>query len=473
MEKSESINEFELSTKNNLVAFEIEKDFFESVKKNFGELSDHVKKYEFYPLTEQLARDLYIALIRKSPELEPIENVNPKAYLNRDAITNLLGSISFQMSAAQIRNDIVGAAFILPEILDFAMQQIIESVGGVDELKKLFEDPKKEDLEKIAVKVGKAIDHNSMKISKMILEKVATLRGLDMISDLVAGTGPGAFMHTDPDARIKQAAEFLKNKNLLNLFNMLGRMQNAIDRAKAISSSSVSLQKVNVKLTGDITRALPSELAYLTVPGMECIPLAKAADNSLLGYEYQKTGYKMGPIIVCLDSSGSMVGDFDFWGKAVAICAAKHAINTGRKAHLILFAYDPEEMVEFRFEPNKKIEMKKFIEFAKLVIAGGTAFEPPLKRSVNLIMSEKEKDMVHSDIMFITDGYAGINNNFQTLFSKFKKENKVKMASFNVTDSECEDLKNVSDFYHHVDDFKVGQAEHHASELLAQIPLPT
>ncbi len=494
-------DKFELAKYNNLKSFEVEGHLFDKTLGLYKDFEETIDKYKgMYPVIEDLAKDMYVAILRKNPEFEPMEMVNPYSYMNRTLIETLTESIAFQASVNSVRNDLIATTYILPGILDYAMQQIIQSAGGEDGLKQIFKNfgkhgqgtgggggdkqgkgkgKKKESNEEIAKrlretaeKLKKQVESTSLHVSQQIRDKMQIIRGMEEMKDMVSfGKEDASNIETDPNSRLKMAIKLLQNKDLVGLFNMLGRIRDALDKANTRSPSGISLHKTEIKPTWDISKAIGSELVYFSIPEMEDLPLMKAADNSILGYKHTSSGYKMGPIVICVDSSGSMMGEFDFWAKSVALCAAKHAISGGRTAHILLFSYSKEDMKEFVFSSAKKLPASKFIEFAKLCLAGGTDFECPLDRAREIIDSA-DKEMVHADIMFITDGYCCIEEKFIKKFNKFRKEKKVKVASFNVSDYECEDLKLISDFYKHMSEFREAQSANYASEILVQIPSP-
>lgn len=477
-------SKFELSKYKNVKSFDVEKHLYKRTLNLYKDLQDTLDKYRsIYPVVDHLAEDLYVSVLRKVPDFEQKEMVNPYSYMNRSLLEELNQSIAFRASTMQIRNDLVSTAYVLPGLIDYSMQQIIQSAGGEEELKKMFsgfgkgkgggDKGKKKIISLIKAaseKVGENVKGSSLNISQQIRNKVNVIRGMEALKDMVSwGSERSDGFETDPNARLEMAMKFLQNDKLIGIFNMLGRLREALDKSVSQSTAGICLHKTEIKPIDDVSKAIGPELVYFSIPGMEDLPLMKAADNSILGYKYTASGYKMGPIVVCVDSSGSMMGEFDFWAKSLALCAAKHAITNERSCHILLFSYAKEDMREYVFSPKQKISASKFIEFAKFCISGGTDFEVPLERSMEIISSEDE-EMVHADIMFISDGYCDISEEFSKKFVEFKKERKVKMATFNVSEYECDCLKNISECYKNITEFSEAQSSHHASEMLVHLP---
>lgn len=475
---------------NNVSTIAQERMMFEHASSLSKKYEEALSKYsDFYPVVKELAQDIFVSLINTNPELEPIDRVSTFSYLNRNFLEPMIESLAFQRSVAQINNDVVSAAYMTPTLLDSAMQTIIKASGGEKELKAIFKGmgpgggkgrggkPGKgiqDKLRKLAEKIRKEAQKKSSQYAQQIRNEARVIRGVQMLNemfDINCGDGKATYLHMDPNSRIQAAMRFLSDERMIKLLDMLGRMKDIIQTANARSSQSLKIRRTEVCLTGDIQRALPSELMYAGLEGtvLAMLPFMKMADHALLGTRDVYSGEQMGPVVICLDSSGSMVGEFDFWAKAVALCAVKHALDGERTAHAILFSCAKEDMVEFTFAPGKKLSSEKFIEFAKLCLAGGTAFEPPLERAMEIIKGSHE-DLIHADIIFLTDGYAGITSEFAVEFKEFKKKNKVKMVSFGVSSYDCEDLMKVSDFYRQVANFDAARAVSYGSDLMTRLP---
>ena len=89
-----------------------------------------------------------------------------------------------------------------------------------------------------------------------------------------------------------------------------------------------------------------------------------------------------GPIVCCIDTSGSMSGNREMWSKAVAIAMLEIAHNQKRDFAGILFS----NKVSFNSPiiiPKDNIEPNKVLELAESFSGGGTDFEEPLREVTN------------------------------------------------------------------------------------------
>ena len=78
-----------------------------------------------------------------------------------------------------------------------------------------------------------------------------------------------------------------------------------------------------VTLDGDLGRLLPHELARLSLPELEDDTLRRLAERQLMSREYHGTEpVAKGPVILCVDESGSMHGEKVHTAKALALAMA-------------------------------------------------------------------------------------------------------------------------------------------------------
>ena len=148
---------------------------------------------------------------------------------------------------------------------------------------------------------------------------------------------------------------------------------------------------------------------------LENLFYAKMYENSLLTYELQGESkreteednieYKKGPIIACLDTSGSMNGTPLKKARALLLAISKILKKEDRKLYIILFG-SVGEILELNIE-NSENNIEVF-NFLNQNFNGGTDFDTPLKRAVEII--EEVKYYNKADILFISDGICELSN---------------------------------------------------------------
>jgi len=143
--------------------------------------------------------------------------------------------------------------------------------------------------------------------------------------------------------------------------------------------------------------------------------LARRAERNLLSYE--RTGWledvpsrvtdhfeirpaaEQGPIIVCLDTSGSMRGPRETVAKALALECMRGAHRQQRKCYLYAFS-GPGEVNEFELT-LQPASLEKLLRFLENSFEGGTDVDAPLERSLEQLGRE---EWSQADIMMVTDG---------------------------------------------------------------------
>ena len=195
--------------------------------------------------------------------------------------------------------------------------------------------------------------------------------------------------------------------------------------------------------SGDLSRMLPHE-AHLVAAGWprgrgspgpdgvtlitgsrpaRLLHLARRAERTLQSYD--RTGWlegeparttgrqevrpaaELGPIIVCLDTSGSMVGARETVAKAVALECARSAHRSGRACFLYAFS-GPGDVTELDIRLGDPDALARLLVFLRGSFGGGTDADAPLERSLARLESEDtEAGWARADILMVTDGEIG------------------------------------------------------------------
>ena len=155
-------------------------------------------------------------------------------------------------------------------------------------------------------------------------------------------------------------------------------------------------------------------------------------------------GRNKGPIILCYDGSGSMEGEKIEETKAHIIAILEIAKVQKRKVILIQFASKKEALYTKEVNPTY-ISTNDIYDIYDTFIKGGTDFEKPLQKAMQLLKKENYRE---GDILFITDGYCEISDKFIGEFNLAKQIRKFKLYSIIMhghTYNDYGDLAKVSD----------------------------
>jgi len=170
-----------------------------------------------------------------------------------------------------------------------------------------------------------------------------------------------------------------------------------------------------LKYSNDISCVLPSELALLRNPATKKLFQLKFAQKQLLSYNYRskeeiekerveqeevsvEKKEPKGPIIVCVDTSGSMQGTPENIAKTVTFALSKIAIEEERKCYLISFSTEIETLDLSDFSEGNSIS--KLVSFLQKSFNGGTDATPALKHSLEMLQKNAYKN---ADVLMISD----------------------------------------------------------------------
>lgn len=277
---------------------------------------------------------------------------------------------------------------------------------------------------------------------------------IDSVKDMVTqidkeleewGIGGSNTKSKIPYADKKTAVERLLNSNKLKqVSKLLGRLKtSALTEQKKKSEDKCSIKSVEVG--NDFVSLLPNEKLKLVNKSTKKLFYRQYANKELL--QYQKEGNKrkcQGPIIVCVDTSGSMEGTKEYWSKAVTLSFLTIAQMQNRDFACILFSHIAQEPIIL---DSKKVEPKKILDIAETFDDGGTDFKEPLEKAMNLIKDRKIGKFKKADIIFITDGECKINDDFLRKLKALQTEKEFKILSILINAGRVSDttLKKFSD----------------------------
>jgi len=199
----------------------------------------------------------------------------------------------------------------------------------------------------------------------------------------------------------------------------LGKYREILDNTRKTSFTYGRGEKYDIVLGNDFTRAISSEYAYLALP--ETVPLfiQKVQRKALKQYrkrERVSKGY--GDIVICIDESNSMEGDSITWAKAVALVLLEYAAQNNRSCAMVRFASSDDDLVVHIYK-GKQHNIEDMLSFAESFLDGGTDFETPLTKAVELIERE---GFENADIMFLTDGECAVSDEFASDFRAKSKQ---------------------------------------------------
>lgn len=231
---------------------------------------------------------------------------------------------------------------------------------------------------------------------------------------------------------LQQYASLLENDDfLMELASLLGtqsRVQALVEkelRDKTVIKTEWHPQpayrgEINgLRYSNDISAALPAELAMLKNPAAQKLFQLKFAQKQLLSFDYQNYAENekeiieqeevsiekqepKGPIIICVDTSGSMHGAPERIAKTVTFALAKIAMNEKRSCYLISFSTGIETLDLSSFKGVDAL--LKLVQFLRMSFNGGTDAAPALTHAVEQLQTNEWKN---ADVLMVSDFVMG------------------------------------------------------------------
>ncbi|MFO1206264.1 MAG: VWA domain-containing protein [Burkholderiales bacterium] len=179
-----------------------------------------------------------------------------------------------------------------------------------------------------------------------------------------------------------------------------------------------------IRRSDRIGRMLPAEAMLLGHPRLRLVWHARRAERTLLTYEDDdrlqevrlhetvvqrprlqrkpERRLEMGPLLVCVDTSGSMRGGADAVAKATVLEAVRVAHAQRRPCHVFAFG-GTEEVVEMELAVDDA-GIERLVRFLGQSFEGGTDVCGPLERAIAKLEDERWK---LADLLIASDGEFG------------------------------------------------------------------
>lgn len=277
----------------------------------------------------------------------------------------------------------------------------------IDEMRKAF-------LEELYKKID-----NFIRLEKLLSPFIKTLGHLWDLSESTFETSGFEILEQflillDQDESLRELAELLgKQTRAQSLFEKEIR-DKVVIKSEWHPKPAYRGEIDGLRYSNDISSVLPSELALLKNTAAKKLFQLKFAQKQLLSFKYQndvldskeeniqeETSVEKqepkGPIIICVDTSGSMHGTPENIAKTITFALSKIAIEEERKCYLISFSTSIETLDLTDFSANP---IGKLVQFLRMSFHGGTDATPALKHAVKMLSENKWKN---ADVLMISD----------------------------------------------------------------------
>lgn len=215
-----------------------------------------------------------------------------------------------------------------------------------------------------------------------------------------------------------------EDKGISALCELLGKIRQIeqsekIERVRLVAPIKSPLLDINsreeiigIRLGRDLEHVLPSELALLADPDTALLFDLKYVESSLMCFDMQgiqsihrhqeteeersiKEADKQGPMVICIDTSGSMNGMPETVAKAVALFLAVKAREQKRPCYLINFSTSI-----YTLDLSADVGMEALLRFLGMSFHGGTDVAPALEHALDTMKKETYKN---ADLLVVSD----------------------------------------------------------------------
>ena len=463
---------------------------------------------ELLPTFKYLHQDIFLSLYKYKARVLPEVDMHISTRMNRGIISNLINTpeyISLRQTCrmdqfnAALGTEIIGreAIDILREAIEKlkdleqkkdAMDRLMEEEEKIDELiediediDELIEDAKQAGNGSLAAQLEQERQAKEQSVATLkamankiaedcdelieddeLVSEVSTTMGSTLtetgkqvqeVSELCEAWGLGSGENCQVAFQNKKDAieRIRRSSKLHKLTDLVGKFKESaiVEQKKKAKHGAVEIKGVT---TGDkIQDTLPSDRMNLCNDITKGDFYRRMSEHGLLQYSKESNKQKnKGPIIVCVDTSGSMQGDEEIWSKALTVGILEVAQMQKRDFACIIYSSHADKPIVIK---KDEIAPQKIIDCAERFHNGGTSFEAPLNEALELI---KDSTFKNADIVFITDGDCYVSDNFSRKFKQIKEDKDfrtlgvlVNMGCGHVSDSSlkefCDNITLVSD----------------------------
>jgi uncharacterized protein with von Willebrand factor type A (vWA) domain len=415
------------------------------------------------PHFEALIQDLFATLFKLVVQVLPEKGSPPSTRLNRRILSSLSQSpevqalreetaldaiASAQAALAMARKAIElvrsGEVFLEEELLDLqqlakldaelaskkAAEALSEEAGeGVRRAlaRQVAEDEERRDdlaerieqsLEQLPARFDAELARQAEQLGPALEETEANIRSFSQ--------GVGGEVPTDARSRLALAEKLRSTPEMSRLAAIAGAFRTEARAARRQRRPQVSQELFRLGRGDDLAHLLPVELSALSHPLRRRELLKRFVERDLAVYDLQGTDKQgRGPVVICVDGSGSMSGERDLWAKGVTLALLDIARSQKRRAQVIVFAGPREPLKTFDLTRKKHlstqvgVNLEEIISLAEHKPGGGTDFERPL-RAAGVALTTA--GLRRGDVIFITDGEAPISPAFEAEWRDQRKK---------------------------------------------------
>lgn len=250
----------------------------------------------------------------------------------------------------------------------------------------------------------------------------------DDMEEKAYNDNPEGFMGHSLERQKVLEDRFLTNvpPSLIRLAKLIGRSGDGIMSSAGSFSTATKSDIGGITVGNDLSSLLPTELALLSEPATQSVFYKNYATRRLqvfasTSHDTKGKKHRDGPVIICMDTSGSMKGEPVLVAKALTMAICIIAQRNHRPVLVVRYSEGHEL---FRLH-NIGEQKKDVLEFLSVVGMGGNN-EDELFRWLFTDIMPNERDYDAADVLCISDfGWTPVREESMELIENEKRKGMV------------------------------------------------
>ena len=244
------------------------------------------------------------------------------------------------------------------------------------------------------------------------------------------------------------------------------KMSVASRHEKYVTTPLVPMETKGITRSDSISRMLPQEASLLTNPMLKKLWHAKRAEHALLSYSVEgtevleteeqleqesvsekqgnKSNKNRGPMVICLDTSGSMRGLPENIAKATVLECLKAAYKEQRRCYVYLFG-SKKEVSELDLTLDAS-GFNDLLNFLTMSFGGGTDAEGPLNKALEKCDSE---EWHKADVLLVSDGEFPVTSGLSRKISNRREKQGLQVHGIQIGNSHYTSMSKICDPIHY------------------------
>lgn len=397
----------------------------------FDQVSESKKIQELVQKSDKVhgaVQDVFSSLYKLNPSLR-----EDAAGAQKEIIKNLMEMPEYKELCKSTRLDDIASAFGTLQLSDRVVAQ-------VERLEKEAQKQNKS-AEEIMEEMGDQQKAGFRQLMRRAIEQAQEDAEEAKGAFAAWGTTQGELQTLPFEKKFDLAQQLIKAGSLKRISELMGRFRNVLNSIDATKWSHGNDEIVDITVGDDLGRLLPAE--YLKLKINPTLFYKDFLEKNLLQYNLKGVEPQgKGPIIVCLDVSGSMFGEREEWAKSVTLALLQLAQNQKRAFSLVTF--EAKVIEQHTWASGTKVSLEDKIKIAQIVSdGGGTNYTSALRAAFEV--RQKDRELRPADIVFITDGeYQFRPDDLVEIYQK-KKELEIRVFGLGICLVNTECLKNFCD----------------------------